>query len=112
MARGFIAESLGLNDHSGQSLSVGSHPRLVPRKVLFYFASYLCGVKLFFYSIVTVAEIYQEDVVPSEDLEAAFCNHGNLRGGVDGQVRILLLLPLELVNFFKVVGDTGYVQNR
>jgi hypothetical protein len=76
--------------------------------MLFNFRSAFSWVELILYSLVAVAEIDKEDVVTSENLEAALGYHWNLAGRVLGEIGILLVISSELVDFFQGVRNSSY----
>ena len=79
--------------------------------MLFNIWSALNWVKLVLDSLVAVAEIDQEDVVSSKDLEATLSNHRNLTRRVLSKVGFFLLITSELVNFFKRVRYSGNLED-
>lgn len=79
--------------------------------MLLDFYSALWGVELVLDALVAVAQIYQEDVVSAENFEAALGDHWNLTRRVDCQVRIFLVITIELVDLLKLVLHSSNVDD-
>lgn len=79
--------------------------------MLLDFYSALWGVELILYALVAVTQINQEDVVAAENLKAAFSDHWNLTRRVDCQIRIFLVITIELVDLLKLVLHSSNVND-